>query len=261
VKGAKGFVTHLTSEIASWPGKIQDAITAMGAAIVAKIREVFSSILGRLGGGGADIPGGEAPGTMHGLTPGNFITGGGGGSLRAHQAAFGPLGGTAGLRTGFADRVNALRNAASAEGYNIGITSGFRTWGQQARLYAQKPGLAAPPGRSNHQLGLAADLNYHGSPAARAWAHRNAGRFGLRFPMRREPWHIEPSTPLPRKSFAPPPKPANDDNDKMINVNLDGHRVGQIALNAVARRSQWPTSAAGFDPRRSPSPPDLQYVG
>lgn len=50
---------------------------------------------------------------------------------------------------------------------------------------------AAPPGKSNHNRGQAADLTY-GSDAAREWVHANAAKFGLSFPMGHEPWHVEP---------------------------------------------------------------------
>lgn len=49
---------------------------------------------------------------------------------------------------------------------------------------------AALPGHSNHEHGIAADLDM--GPAARRWVHQNAERFGLWFPMAHEPWHIEP---------------------------------------------------------------------
>lgn len=48
----------------------------------------------------------------------------------------------------------------------------------------------APPGRSQHNHGRAADLKYL-SPEARAWAHENAARYGLAFPLSNEDWHIE----------------------------------------------------------------------
>jgi LAS superfamily LD-carboxypeptidase LdcB len=58
------------------------------------------------------------------------------------------------------------------------LTSGFRTYDEQAALYAQKPNLAAPPGRSNHEDGMAADI-----AGDLDCAHRRAAEFGLRFPM------------------------------------------------------------------------------
>ena len=77
------------------------------------------------------------------------------------------------------------------------VTSGRRSTAEQAALFRAKPGLAAPPGRSKHEHGAAADLAW-GSPAARAWFHANAERYGLHFPMmgqgrsgKYEPWHVE----------------------------------------------------------------------
>jgi hypothetical protein len=82
------------------------------------------------------------------------------------------------------------------------VTSGYRSPEVQAGLYEAavakygSPEAArkwvAPPGRSQHNHGSAVDLKYL-SPAAQAWVHENASRFGLAFPMAHEPWHIEPA--------------------------------------------------------------------
>lgn len=82
----------------------------------------------------------------------------------------------------------------------ITIKSGFRTPERQAQLWQealQKYGSAeaarkwvAPPGRSQHGFGNAGDLAF-GSDAARQWAHANAAKYGLAFPLGNEPWHIE----------------------------------------------------------------------
>lgn len=84
----------------------------------------------------------------------------------------------------------------AASGGRIGIDNAFRTRAQQADLFRRKPHLAAPPGRSNHERGTAADLTFTADGAA--WAHANAARFGLKFPMlsrakgrKFEPWHVE----------------------------------------------------------------------
>lgn len=97
-----------------------------------------------------------------------------------------------GLDNAFAASLKAM--AAAIPG--ITTTSGFRTYEQQAKLYAEKPHLAAPPGRSQHEKGRAADLAF-ANEAARAEAHRRAGEFGLTFPLKDrarnpEPWHVEP---------------------------------------------------------------------
>lgn len=82
----------------------------------------------------------------------------------------------------------------------VTIISAYRSEEHQQELYdkavakygaAEAGKWAAPPGRSNHNHGLAMDLRY-GSEAARKWVHQNAARFGLNFPMAHEPWHIEP---------------------------------------------------------------------
>ena len=79
---------------------------------------------------------------------------------------------------------------------NIRIISAYRSYEEQERLYQKyldgTGNLAAPPGRSNHNHGLAMDLVFD-SPAARRWAHANASTFGLAFPIASEDWHIEPA--------------------------------------------------------------------
>ena len=105
-------------------------------------------------------------------------------SARAVVAA---PGGTEGLRPMFAARLSCLFGRVDG----LSIVSGFRTRAQQAALYREKPHLAAPPGHSNHERGLAADLAF-ASDAARRAAHREAAACGLGFPVSYEPWHIEP---------------------------------------------------------------------
>lgn len=100
------------------------------------------------------------------------------------------LGNIQGLKPHFIARLAALR-AAMPVGLGFSVGSGFRSHAEQARLHALKPRLAARPGRSNHERGLAGDLKFASGESSR-WLHRNASRYGLRFPMSYEPWHIEP---------------------------------------------------------------------
>lgn len=80
------------------------------------------------------------------------------------------------------------------------IGSGYRSPERQQELWdAAAPKYPDPevrdnwvarPGQSNHGRGMAVDFNY-GNDEARAYAHANAKRYGLYFPMDHEPWHIE----------------------------------------------------------------------
>jgi hypothetical protein len=95
--------------------------------------------------------------------------------------------GTQGLQPFFAARLGCLFSRVPG----LWIVSGYRTRAEQAALFEEKPDLAAPPGHSNHELGLAADLGYPGGSAQRR-AHAVAGACALEFPVSYEPWHIEP---------------------------------------------------------------------
>ncbi len=79
-----------------------------------------------------------------------------------------------------------LSHMAGALGININVNSGFRSRAEQAALFAASDGsghMVAAPGSSHHELGIAADI----SPAP----HGKESRFGLKYPMSWEPWHIE----------------------------------------------------------------------
>ncbi len=119
-------------------------------------------------------------------------------------SAAAPLANVAGLNSAFESSLSALAAAAREAGHEIKVNSGFRTIERQAELFAaavRKYGSeaearrwVAPPGRSNHNVGLAADLGF-GSDAARQWVHDNAAQFGLQFPLSNEDWHIESMGP------------------------------------------------------------------
>ncbi|MDH0113375.1 D-alanyl-D-alanine carboxypeptidase family protein [Rhizobium pusense] len=86
---------------------------------------------------------------------------------------------------------------------SVTVNSGYRSPERQQQLWFEalkkygSPEAArkwvAPPGNSQHNKGNAADLGYT-SDAARQWVHQNAGNYGLSFPMKHEPWHIEDET-------------------------------------------------------------------
>lgn len=89
-----------------------------------------------------------------------------------------------------------LMQMIAASGGRLKITSGYRSVARQQQLFdaavkkygsvAKARRMVAPPGKSNHNKGLAADLG-----GDLEWAHQNAARFGLYFPMGWEKWHVE----------------------------------------------------------------------
>jgi hypothetical protein len=85
-----------------------------------------------------------------------------------------------------------MQAAANAEGVRLSLTSGFRTMAEQKHLYScyqtgscNNGNLAAKPGFSNHQSGLALDLS------TSTWLARNASRFGFVRTVSQESWHYE----------------------------------------------------------------------
>ena len=97
-----------------------------------------------------------------------------------------------GLEPTFWSRLGQANSALKAAGLGtFTVSSGYRTRAQQAALYKQKPGLAAPPGKSKHELGMAVDINL--TKKQLRWLQANAKRFGLYQPMSYEPWHWQPT--------------------------------------------------------------------
>lgn len=100
------------------------------------------------------------------------------------------------LNADFKSRLEAM----FAENPELTLTSGARSIEHQQRLWNEalaQYGSAeearkhvAPPGKSNHNRGLAADI---GPRSQYDWIKQNAHRFGLTVPMSWEPWHVEPS--------------------------------------------------------------------
>lgn len=107
------------------------------------------------------------------------------------------------LDASFSERLQAFINAS---GGLLGPGSGYRSEEEQAKLYQDYingvPGQAraAKPGRSKHNHGLAMDLagpdgktlKWSRHPEAARWAHENAAKFGIYFPMADEEWHVQP---------------------------------------------------------------------
>lgn len=106
-----------------------------------------------------------------------------------------------GLNESFAQRLAQL---ISASGGRLRLVSGYRSVERQAQLWAnalKKYGSekaarkwVAPPGKSNHGRGIAADLGPGpgvSKDQAYALIRQLAPKFGLHTPMSWEPWHVE----------------------------------------------------------------------
>lgn len=108
---------------------------------------------------------------------------------------------------------NTMSAAAKKDGLNIYISSGFRSYSTQNRIYnnyvnnygrTSADTFSARPGHSEHQSGLAVDVNiisdaFIGTPEA-IWLNNNCYKYGfiLRYPQGKsnetgykyEPWHF-----------------------------------------------------------------------
>lgn len=86
--------------------------------------------------------------------------------------------------------------AAEREGVHLRPSDGrrvaFRTDEMQAELKRERPAFAANPGESNHQGGIALDVDTdNGTNAAFKWLTANAHSYGWRRTVSYEPWHWE----------------------------------------------------------------------
>lgn len=111
------------------------------------------------------------------------------------------------------EKFNILKNAAKSEGIDIFIKSGFRSYNTQKTIYnnyvksdGQKEAdtYSARPGNSEHQSGLAMDVNQISSNFINTkegkWINDNCYKYGfiIRYPKGKEgitgyiyePWHI-----------------------------------------------------------------------
>ena len=111
----------------------------------------------------------------------------------------------------FYNRLTSFIEEANKNGYKITMsTQGCRNYSTQTYYYnTMERGRAAVPGYSLHGFGIASDLEFYYSDGSvcgygrtdnscpsMGWAHQNAERFNLVFPLLyasyKEDWHIEP---------------------------------------------------------------------
>lgn len=109
------------------------------------------------------------------------------------------------LFTGMAKEYNSLT------GKTIPVNEAFRSYKDQAALYAKMPGKAAKPGNSTHEYGLALDIN---SDTANELDKLGLMRkYGFTRPIGGETWHIEPAGVALNPSLA-----KNDPNYRLKSV-------------------------------------------
>ena len=86
-----------------------------------------------------------------------------------------------------------MRAAAAKDGVHIYVVSGFRTMAEQQALWNRYGApRAARPGYSNHQTGIAFDLNTSGfGGSVYNWLSHHAGHYGFKRTVSFEPWHWE----------------------------------------------------------------------
>ncbi len=105
------------------------------------------------------------------------------------------------------DKAAALFAAAKSSGVNLALESGFRSYEEQAKLFRDNchgAGICspptAPPGNSQHEAGIALDIQYNGSTICfrqttanctnlgLTWLKANAAQYGfINLPL--EAWH------------------------------------------------------------------------
>ena len=88
---------------------------------------------------------------------------------------------------------NTLRASATAAGHDIRLNSGFRSFPEQKDLWDHRGSVpTARPGRSNHQNGIAIDINTGGfSTTLYNWMKANAPALGWIRTVSGEHWHWE----------------------------------------------------------------------
>ncbi len=147
-------------------------------------------------GGGVSSGGGGGGGGAAPASGGSSDAAAAGGSTVASKEKTGKIVDVPGgkLDAAIAGAVVQMMKDAKKDGVDLKITSSYRSRQQQEVLYAKyKAGtgnLAAKPGTSNHESGLAIDFT--NTKGAYAWLAKNAGRYGLKN-LPGEPWHYSPS--------------------------------------------------------------------
>jgi hypothetical protein len=175
--------------------------------------------------------------------------------------------------TGLSDPFEAalsrmLADAPASVRGAVTINSGFRSVERQTELFnaavakygsvAAARRWVAPPGRSQHNFGNAADLGFQ-SGEAREWFHTNAGRYGLEFPMDHEPWHIQGTKGLGDGDAADAVQRLAQASDKASSgLGTFGKSIDEVITGTSLTGGQGGSAVAGLATGAAGVPPAAQ---
>lgn len=177
-----------------------------------------------------------------------------------------------GLDGSFASR---LRQMINESGGRFWIFSGYRSiedqtelWNNALAKYGSEDAArqwVAPPGKSNHNHGWAADLAW-ANDDAREWAHANAAKYGLTFPMDWEPWHIEPlnseafgdrdAYTTPPTGYVNPQDALAEKEDPYDQVTHFRHLIGMMAQPVDTGIMATPAAVGSTQSIKGPTEPE-----
>ncbi len=148
----------------------------------------------------------------------------------ARQITLASIPGGKQMRSDAAAAFNRMHAAASRAGINLPVVSAFRTMEQQRDLYRKylngTGNLAAKPGYSNHQGGIAVDVTVGStSTSTYKWLATHASRFGF----------AAPSPPSP--GTGDPPLTGLSEN---TSLSVLSQTVGGLHRNPPASRESHP---------------------
>ena len=158
-----------------------------------------------------------------------------------------------GLDRRFSEALIRLFNSAPPEVQReLALQSAYRSIERQQELWdkSDKTGKwVAPPGKSKHNFGTAADLYGFGlsgnnsvSQGTKDWVKANAGAQGLYFPMGHEPWHIQLNDP--RLNPGAPGSPGGVSGET-ADLADQGVSLGDT-LSVAATPDPWSKALSGF---------------
>jgi len=151
-----------------------------------------------------------------------------------------------------------LKGAPEHVRKELKLTSGYRSPELQAQLWKEalkkygSPKEArkwvAPPGKSKHNSGHAADLHY-ASDRTKEWVMSNAGKYGLAFPLKNEPWHMELANARKQavQRQAPSPDVTGAAGDETM-IGQDDQRPATFMTPAQMERRAYEAFNAGEMP-------------